>query len=399
MHEYVSITRCRACHARSGRLRPVLAMASMPLAGAFSASEKEARGQPSYPLTLMQCGVCTVIQVIEDISDDVLFSAYNYASSTIDGLVRHFAEFGRLLSTRYGAIPITFLEIGCNDGVLLNQLPSHWRLVGVDPSDVARRALQVRAAYELINLPFALHLVEDNDLVGRVDVISASNCLAHISDVRAVFEAAHTALRDNGEFWVEVHDLDALLRGTQWDSIYHEHRLEWSTRSLQYCLQSVGFEVVQMIHRPLHGGLLRCCFRKTPHRRIRAHPRAPSTTMEADGLEALRAAYGARYETPVAIALRHALKNREPIAAYGASGRGSVYLNQLPDLLFSYVVDESPVRFGRFVPGVAVPVVTRDIFRMEPPTHCLITAWNYADDIVQKNPQYRGHWLTAFGAA
>ena len=113
-------------------------MDPMPLAGLFCESYEKAKNAPIFPLTWVTCQQCGLVQVLEEIGEDVLFGRYNYASSTVQGLVQHFDEFARFLRSRYSAMAqVKFLEIGCNDGVLLNKLPQTWSLIGIDPSDVA----------------------------------------------------------------------------------------------------------------------------------------------------------------------------------------------------------------------------------------------------------------------
>ena len=333
------------------------------------------------------------MQVMEDVPDAILFSHYNYASSTVAGLVRHFEHYADFLSTRYSRTdPLVFMEIGCNDGVLLNRLPPAWQLIGVDPSDVARKALTVTSRYRLFNAPFTVSLVKDNHLENSIDVFSGSNCLAHISDLKEVFTAVAMALRVGGHFWIEVHDLESLLRGSQWDTIYHEHKVEWSEQSLVHCLAPLGFSHLVTFHLPLHGGLLRVGFRKEDRPVSLTHD---INKLETD-LSALRSAYKQRYETPAAQTLLQASNSGHPIAAYGAAGRANVYLNQLQLLPFSYIVDESPQRLNKFLPHVGTPIVPPHYLETQPVGHCLITAWNYREDIIRKNHQYKGQWLTAF---
>lgn len=365
----------------------------MPLAGVFCTSLESALQAPVFPLTWVMCQECDLVQVAEDVDDSTLFAHYNYASSSVAGLVRHFQDFASFLTARYESTDrLSFLEIGCNDGVLLNRLPSHWELLGVDPSDVALRASLNSVPYRLCNRPFSLDLVLENKWEGKIDVISGSNCLAHISDLRSLFEAVALALRDGGEFWVEVHDLDALLRGSQWDTIYHEHKVEWSEQSLLRCLLPLGFTHIQTIRTPMHGGALRICFRKQ---------KSPSSSFRRSGhttqlLKNLRHAYENRYQTNAALSLVNAQKSGQRIAAYGAAGRANVYLNQMQQLQFDYIVDEAPLRVNKFIPRVATPILPPHQLGIHPAQFCLITAWNYQQDIIRKNPQFTGTWLTAF---
>jgi len=391
---YTIIDRCRACHAPSSMLIPGLEMDPMPLAGQFCTNQEEAHAAIAMPLSWIICERCGLVQVLEDVNDRALFKHYNYASSTVGGLVRHFEHFATLLTGVYEDATPSFLEIGCNDGVLLNKLPGSWTKCGVDPSDVARKTHENTPdqPYDLVNKPFTSTLVEREQWVGKWDVISGSNCLAHISDLRDVFEGVALALRPNGEFWVEVHDLDALLNGSQWDTIYHEHKAEWSLDALTTCLGALGFERISIDRTPMHGGALRCRFKRTGEKH---YPKGTSETY-LPKLERLSLAYHQRNDHPTVQTLLAALENGQSISAYGAAGRANVYLNQMLDLPFTWIVDESPLRIGKFIPCVGTPIVDLSHLNEEAPKHCLITAWNYKDDIIRKNPDYPGEWHTAF---
>lgn len=383
-----TLTRCRGCYAGPTSWREVLTLDPMPLAGQFCSSLEEARVATKFPLSWIQCTRCALVQVLEDIDDAVLFRKYNYASSTVGGLVRHFEQYARLLIDEFGATrPVSLLEVGCNDGVLLNQLPDAWRLVGVDPSDVALSAAGGR--YALVNTPLTEKLAEDLPGSGTFDLVTASNCLAHIHDLRDVLCGVHRLLRDGGLFVVEVHDLDATRKG-QWDTIYHEHKAEWSERSLVRCLSSLGFELVAIERLPLHGGLLRGRFRKVAGR----IPLSEGAPLESFDL--LRAAYLGRRETAVYREVSVTCAAGGSVAAYGASGRANVWLNQLPELEVRYIVDESPLRCGKWIPATGTPIVPRAHLERFPTDVCVITAWNYAADIMAKNNGYRGRWLKTF---
>jgi SAM-dependent methyltransferase len=393
MDDFKVISQCRGCHAGEGLLEPVLEMDPMPLAGLFCRTPEEAKLASRFPLTWLYCRNCGLVQVGEDVSDHRLFETYNYASSSVPGLVRHFEGYGDFLVKRYGQDhEVRLLEIGCNDGVLLNQLPQSWHLTGVDPSDVANRAGAKSKHYELTSAPFSSQLVRDQGWEGAWDVITGSNCLAHISDLREVFEGVAMALRADGWFWVEVHDLDALLVGSQWDTIYHEHKVEWSVDSLKFCVEALGFELLVVESLPLHGGVIRCGFRRSEISSAGLH----SGSVKPQALELLREAYLNRREVLAVDELVQGLGRGAVIAAYGASGRANVYLNQIPELDFSFIVDEAPLRVNRYIPAVGTPIVSRSQLTAVQPDYCLITAWNYRDDIIAKNLDYNGKWLTAF---
>lgn len=393
--DYQFINRCRGCQASANALEPVLTMSPMPLAGLFCDTQEEAKNAPRFPLSWLYCCRCGLMQVDEDVADCDLYKKYHYASSSVPALVHHFEDYSAALAARYGeSSPIRLLEIGCNDGVLLRKLPTSWTLAGADPSDVARNAATLDGErYDLAPRAFTPALVEEMRWTESWDIITGSNCLAHISNLEEVFVGVSMALKPAGWFWVEVHDLAALLKGAQWDTIYHEHKAEWSENSLKHCLAKFGFEMREVQRLPLHGGILRCCFQKT--KTPKDSQPAEHYSLKKD-LAKLREAYANRRQTSAVRELMQAQERGLPIAAYGASGRANVYLNQMPDLRFSYIVDDALLRKNCFLPGTATPIVDRSLLRQEPPAKVLITAWNYREDIVKKNADFPGQWLTVF---
>jgi hypothetical protein len=349
-------------------------MDPMPLAGAFADTKQAALAAERFPLTWLWCSDCGLVNVAPDIPDELLFRTYHYASSDIPALVRHFSDYAAFLGQRFERPRV--LEIGCNDGVLLKRLPDDWNLVGVDPSDVAWEK-QDSGRYGLINLPFTAELARD---LKPFDLILASNSLAHFTDLAGVLEGI--ALLARGEVWVEVHDLEATLTSGQWDTIYHEHKVEWSADSLRCLMARHGFAPISTERLPLHGGLLRMGFQ------LRSEQCGTPTQPD---FSILRATYQDRRQSPT-----YRILSRQPAVAYGAAGRATVYFNQLPELPFRYVVDDSPQRAGRFIPGVGYPIVGAEQFDADQPPLMFISAWSYAADIKAAHPQYSGRWLTAW---
>jgi SAM-dependent methyltransferase len=364
------MTTCRAC--RSDRLDPVFEMDPMPLAGGFAAAAEEARAMPKYPLTWLLCHDCGLVNVSPDIPDDLIYRTYSYAASTVPALVRHHAGFAAVLTERYGD-RLRFLEVGGNDGVLLNQLPATWDRVNVDPSDVAWRAAE-GAGYYHVGESFR----SDTFAADSFDVVTSSNAFAHFSGIADALDGVARVLKPGGEFWIEVHDLDATLTTGQWDTVYHEHKVEWSRDSIAWNAARLGLRWQETTRLPLHGGLLRMRFQLQPWWRDQ-----PLTEDHDFGL--LRSAYLNRRTAPL---MPHS-------AAYGAAARATVYLNQMPGLPIDYVVDGSPLRAGKFVPGLGIPVLSPDVWEADRPETTLITAWNHQGDIRAKHPGYDG-WVTAW---
>lgn len=376
---WTSITRCRGCH--EGRLEVILEMDPMPLV-AIARTRAAASASPRVPYTLVRCRECGLAQTLQDIPDPALFRTYHYASSSIASVGEHFTELAtRLIGERAGR-DTAVLEIGCNDGVLLRRLPSAWRRVGVDPSDIAARA--VDGTYELVNDFFSSQWADSHR--GQYDLVLTSNSLAHMSDLGDALLGIAKVLRPEGEAWIEVHDLAAVMAG-QWDVLYHEHKAYWSRGSLERCAERAGLHLLSAETLPLHGGLLRVRLRRATN----------STRLERPDTERFRQlteAYSSRERTPTVLAIRDMTRHGRHLAAYGASERGMVWINQVRGVAPSYVVDDSSARIGGYLSGTGSPVVDARAFRDGPPDACLITAWTYAGFIKERHPWFQGTWLT-----
>lgn len=336
----------------------------MPLAGAFAKTREEALAAEKYPLTWEWCRTCGLVNAFPDVPDDLIFSDYSYRASDVPALVRHHREFAAWLTSRYGTGPLDYCEIGGNDGVLLRQLPA-WAKTNVDPSDVAN----VDRDWELVNAPW-------HGGIGTFDVITSSNAFAHLTDIGAALNDVRSSLKPAGEFVVEVHDLAATLLSCQWDTVYHEHRAEWSVASLMEAGALWGLQLIEWTNLPLHGGMIRAVFRKGTRQ-------------------------GRKPAKPDFVSLQSAYDRRKPpripplSVAYGAAGRATVYINQAQPAVTA-VVDGSPRRAGRFMPGVGLPIISPEDFDRLNPLGALITAWNHADDIKARHPDYKGQWVTAW---
>jgi len=141
MSDYKKRLACACCKIPIDDMHIVLDLGDVPLAGFFpSASEKHEKS--SFPLKLMYCDRCKLVQTDSIVDASTLFEDYRYLSSV--GLAGHFREFAQSLDEEFGGLSWAWkdgvgrkkiLEIGCNDGVLLEPLHELGAdVIGVDPA-------------------------------------------------------------------------------------------------------------------------------------------------------------------------------------------------------------------------------------------------------------------------
>jgi SAM-dependent methyltransferase len=346
-----------------------LEFGDMPLAGNFVLQE-ELEDVKLYPMDLVVCLDCSLVQILNVVDPNVLFIDYRYLSSVTDTLKKHFQEYAVLLKKEILPDRNPFLvEIGCNDGVLLAPL----KKMGIDVLgvDAAENVVQLarQRGVEVINGYFhesiAEHIVKQ---YRKADLITASNVFAHIDDLDEVLRGVEKLLESNGTFIVEVHYIVDLLKTFQFDTVYHEHLCYYSVHALQALYARFGFVVTNIQRLPMHGGAVRVYAKRASSKNIEISPVVEEMLEEEHvfGIHNVEIykEFGKEVEK-YRDKLRHFLGERKSLgrtlSAYGAAGRATILLNYcgLDNSIVEYVVDESPFRVGRYVPGVRLPIMAR----------------------------------------
>lgn len=387
----MQLKKCRVC--ASIELHRVFSLPDLPLAGDFKIDQN--LKDETFPLDLLFCEKCKVIQIDQTIELNRLFNTYAFSSSTVPSLVEHFQEYADWLITHLN--PQSVLEIGCNDGILLHPLSEKGVSVfGVDMSnnigDIARsRGLDVMSTKFGID-----EILVFKEWVGSVDLITASNAFPHNDDPNGFLQTAKNLLSSRGSIALEVMYAGSLKSELQWDTVYHEHLHIHSLESLKNLLELNGFSLISAELVAMHAGSLRVIAKPGLHEMnenaknllklendIALNTLDSWLTFEKDSLESIE----------VCEEKLSKLADKSRIWAYGASGRASMWLNASKLDFIEKVVDASPLRAGRFMPGVSTPIVLPQEFDFDEPDYTLITAWNYADRIMAQHPNYKGKWI------
>jgi SAM-dependent methyltransferase len=384
---------CRAC--AEGPVREFLDLGDMPLAGGFLTPERIPH-ESRYPLSISVCESCSCVQITDPVDPEILFQDYSFKTGTIPGLVRHFDDYAGWLTQRFG--PAAVVEFGTNDGTLLAALEQRdVRAVGVDLSENITE-LGRQEGRDIITGAFAPAIVPQlRERSDSFDVVTGSNVFPHNADPGAILEAAMEVLSPEGVFVVEVMYAGDLLEQLQWDTLYHEHLTFYSLETLSRLLDRYGLEVVEAERIPMHGGSLRAAAARKGARQaapsvgeLRAWERDAGlnepATWDGFGTDSRR-----RIEVFGDTVRR--LSQSASIWAYGAAGKATMWVNACEMDYLEAVVDASPLRAGKLMPGTHTPIVSPDEFKQASPDYVFASAWNYLDAIRANEPQYTGFWI------
>jgi SAM-dependent methyltransferase len=388
---------CRAC--KRHRMLMYLPMGSHPPANHFPTAEQlKNEKEPSFNLDTCVCLDCALIQVADQIPAD-FFREYVYVPSASATMHVHFAEMAKTLKERFLSDPKSLIvDIGSNDGLFLKACKDLGaRVLGIEP---ARNLTEVARAkgIEVVNEYFNPERAEAvRAKYGPAMVITTTNTFNHIDDLHGFVKGVRTLLDDKGAFVIEVpHALDLVVKN-EFDTMYHEHLSTFSVKSLAELLKFFEMEVFDIQPLPIHGGSMRI-FCQKKERGGKVMPIVGEyLKREADAKlfdEQTYRDHAKRVEAnkkSMMELLRKLKSQGKRLAGYGAPAKGNSLLNYYgigPDLL-DYLVDRNPLKQNKFSPGMHIPVYPAEKLMQDKPDYVLILAWNFADEILQQQAEFR----------
>ena len=393
-----TIKKCRSCG--HTKLVPMLDLGVMPPANAFLQKADLKKPEAAFPLRLVVCPKCFLVQLGDVVDTDALFSRdYYYLTGASAPLVKHFQDFGARLAEEMELKKTDLVvEFGSNDGVLLAAIMPYARVLGVDPATNVGKEAAKRQVPTLTDFFGEKSAKTIRQKEGAARVILANNVFAHISDIHNVIKGISHLLTDDGQFISEVHWVGNLMGAGGFDQIYHEHIYYYSAHALKHLLEKVhGLTLVKVELIPMHGESLRIYVTKgekgTAVDASVADFLKKEKTLGLDKIDTYLT-FSKRVHTTkekLLATLKDLRKAGKRIAGYGAPAKGNTLLNYVgvgPDLL-EYIIDTTPTKQGAYTPGMCIPVVSPEMLKTNPPDYILLLSWNYADAILAKEKALR----------
>jgi SAM-dependent methyltransferase len=391
----MQITGCRSCG--SGHLVPVLDLGAMPLADRLVAATAADDPEPTYPLEVVYCEDCSLLQLTHTVAPEELFcDDYPYYSSFSPYLLEHSrANALELVRTRGLGSGSLVVELASNDGYLLkNFVEQGIPVLGVDPATgpaTEARTIGVPTWCTFFNGEIARRIREEYQ---RADVVIANNVLAHVAATNDFVSAIADLLKPGGVASIEFPYVMDLIDHGEFDTIYHEHLCYFSLTAARNLFARHGLHVQNVRRLPIHGGSLRLY---VGHEDSASPMVVELLQLERDlGLD--RSDYyrdfGARvagFRTELVAVLSALQAEGKRVAAYGAAAKGATMLNYLGigrDLI-DYVVDRNYHKHGKLMPGVGVPIRPTETLEKDMPDCVLVLAWNFAEEILSQQRAYR----------
>jgi len=388
---------CRSCGGAD--LCEVLSLGDTPLANALLTESQLSAPEPCYPLDLVFCRVCSLVQITKTVPPVDLFGEYLYFSSVSDTMVVHASKLvQRVIRERQLDGNSLAAEIASNDGYLLQAYKqARIPIVGVEPAtNIAAVALEkdIPTVCDFFGSQLVDKLIED---YGRADVIHANNVLAHVPDLNGVVYGLRRFVKDSGVIIVEVPYVRDMVDGTEFDTVYHEHLCYFSVTALTRLFERHGLVIHDVERLNIHGGSLRIfsgiddCAAKPSENVGQLLEQEAKENIDRSDFYLTFAERVEVLKVELVTLLRELRDAGKKVAAYGASAKGSTLLNYfgIDATVIEFVVDLSPVKQGRYTPGTHIPIREPEALLEERPDYVLLLTWNFEEEVLRQQEAYR----------
>ncbi|MGH3799273.1 MAG: methyltransferase domain-containing protein [Pseudonocardiaceae bacterium] len=390
------VVECRVCGKNDWQ--EVVSFGLVPLANGFLDPADSYDDEPYYPLSVISCRSCRLMSLTHVVDPEVLYRAYPYVTSDSDMIINHMRYVAELCRQRFDMAPGSFVvEIGSNTGRQLTMFQeAGMRTLGVDPAhNIARVANEngVETLPEFFSAEMAGYIKK---LYGQARLILGRHVFAHIDDVAGIAAGVRELLSPDGVFAIEVPYALDLLERVAFDTIYHEHLSYYAVDTFVTLFEQHGLRVLDVERLSVHGGsILVFVGHANGPWLVRPAVQELRTLEELAGLhndatyhQFVSDVEQIRRELPTLV--RDLVADGKRIAGYGAPAKGNTVLTVcgLGCDELEFCSDTTELKQGKVLPGTHVPVRTPEYARAHMPDYYLLLAWNYADEIIGKEPAF-----------
>jgi len=386
--------KCRHC--RKNATLTFIDLGYAPPSNAYLTADLLPTEEKKFPLRVVVCDSCWLVQTEDFVgAEDVFSSDYAYFSSCSSTWLTHAERYVADMVARFNLSDQSMVvEVAANDGYLLQYIRKKGiPCYGIEPTASTAAAARAKGI-EIVDSFFGQDLAKDLAAQGRqANLMAANNVLGHVPDINDFVQGFALLLKSDGVATFEFPHLLRLINGGQFDTIYHEHYSYLSLTAIQHIFHNNGLVVFDVEELATHGGSLRVFAQRADTAHYQVSQRVGKLlAREVDAgmtTEAFYSGFQARADRVRDEFLDFLVRCKsggKKVGAYGAAAKGNTLLNYAgiqPDLL-PWVVDKSPAKQGKFLPGSHIPIVSEERIREKKPDYVVILPWNLRAEIMEQ---------------
>jgi len=400
--------KCRHC--QTELTLSLVDLGSAPPSNAYLTEQTRNAPEKYFPLRLLVCKECWLVQTEDYAGAEELFSAdYAYFSSFSTSWLKHAEKYVFKMIQRFELGKESYItEVAANDGYLLQYVQAQEiPCLGIEPTASTAEAARAKGI-DILESFFGVKLAEELvDQGKQADLTIANNVLAHVPDINDFVRGFSIFLKPTGVATFEFPHLLRLVTENQFDTIYHEHYSYLSLTTVKKVFEYNGLNIFDVEELPTHGGSLRVYAQRSDlgDQSLTQNVRSLLIKEEKVGInkESFYTGFqkkADKVKNDFIVFLIEANRAGKTVAGYGAAAKGNTLLNYAgirPDLV-PFVVDRNPAKQNKFLPGCCIPIFEEEQLKLSQPDYVVILPWNLKKEVVEQL-SYIGGWGGQFVVA
>ncbi len=366
-----------------------------PPSNAYLTADELSSAEVFFPLHAFVCEQCYLVQLEQFQMPEEIFSDYAYFSSYSESWLAHCRAYVEVVSQRFDIGPSSqVIEIASNDGYMLQFFKEQGTpVLGIEPAANVAEHAERKGIPTLVRF-FGAETAQDLIAKGTwADLLIGNNVLAHVPDLNDFVAGMKLLLRAGGVISLEFPHLLKLMEENQFDTIYHEHFSYFSLLSARSVFERHGLRAFDVEQIPTHGGSLRLfvCHAEDKSKPVSSGIEELMQREHEAGLDKLDTydVFDERVKETKRRLLEFLIRvkrERKQVVGYGAAAKGNTLLNycSIRNDFLDYVVDRSPHKQGRFLPGTHLPILPPEKIKETKPDYVLILPWNIKSEVMDQ---------------
>ena len=400
---------CRVCGSQA--LTKVIDLGEQYLQGSFVKLGKELPPLRRIPNTLLRCDptkdehACGLLQMEHTVPPEILYSAYWYRSGTNDTMRQHLKGIVEETLLIIKESKARVLDIGCNDGTLLEYYPNTFEKYGIDPSDVAQ---EIKPPVSVVQ-----DIFPSNELIARlqdkkIDIITSIAMFYDLEDPIAFTKGIKKILSPEGIWIFEMSYMPTMLKMTSYDTICHEHLEYYSLAVIEFILKQAGMKIFNASLNNINGGSIRCFATHSDNffyknelfmQNIQnLHQEEFDLELDTDKpYKNFQDRVNVHKEELISL-LKKIKKEGKRIHVYGASTKGNTLLQWcgIDNRIVDFAAERNPDKYGARTLGTDIPIISEAESRAMKPDYYLVLPWHFKDEFIEREKSQFSKELVLF---
>ena len=385
------VNKCQICNSKN--LTKIINLGNQPLANSLLNNKRQEKFVKKYPLNIIACKNCTLLQLDYIVDQNKVYhKKYPYLpgiTKQVDIEQKEFADdvLKKITLNKNDLV----IDIGSNDGNLLKHFKKKIKVLGVEPTNIAKIANKnkIKTIQSFFN-PKTAKLIKNK--FGKAKIITATNVFAHMSTLGDVMNSICFLLKEDGFFVFENHYIMPIINNVQYDTFYHEHIRTYSLLSLQKLFRIYNLNLYDAKIVKRYGGSIRCFVTRKKIKNSKNFNKL--LKIEKNKLiKNFNKTYN-NFKKNILNSREELIKQiskikmqNKTIAAKSCPARAVVLLNycNIDCNQIEYIAEQpTSLKLNKYIPGTGIKIVDEKILLKKTPDYLLLLAWHISGSIINK---------------